>query len=59
MIVAAIGVYRTPEIVEGLRSILVLVEAGRYFESLKLIRSLYAAECQEMQPAAVACEQAA
>jgi flagellar protein FlbT len=59
MIVAAIGVYRTPEIVEGLRAILVLVESGRYFEALKLIRSLYPAERQEMHPGAVECEQAA
>jgi len=36
-----LAAFENPEILEGLKSIETLIEAGRYFEALKTIRGLY------------------
>jgi flagellar protein FlbT len=50
MIAAAIQAYETPEIIAGLKSVAFFVESARYFEALKVVRSLYPAEQREMHP---------
>ena len=51
LIDTALGAYRTPQIVSGLKSIGELLIRARYFEALKALRALYPLEQQEMFPA--------
>ena len=52
LIESALGAYRTPELIAGLRSVAASLVRGRNFEALKALRSLFTFEDRELQPLA-------
>jgi flagellar biosynthesis repressor protein FlbT len=54
LIQTALGAYRTPELVSGLRGVAQSLARGRNFEALKSLRALFALEDQELKPPAAA-----
>jgi len=52
LIETAIGAYRTPELVAGLRGVAQLLARQRDFEAMKTLRGLFAIEDRELKPAA-------
>ncbi|MBV8443567.1 MAG: flagellar biosynthesis repressor FlbT [Hyphomicrobiales bacterium] len=48
----ALGAYRTPELISGLRGVGQSLARGRNFEALKALRSLFALEDEELKPPA-------
>ncbi len=45
----ALGAYRAPELVSGLRGIAELLARGRHFEAMKALRSLFPLEDRELE----------
>jgi flagellar biosynthesis repressor protein FlbT len=52
LIQTALGAYRTPELISGLRGVAQSLARGRSFEALKALRALFALEDQELKPPA-------
>ncbi len=52
LIETALGAYRTPELISGLRGVAQALARGRNFEALKALRVLFALEDQELKPPA-------
>jgi flagellar protein FlbT len=52
LIQTALGAYRTPELISGLRGVAQSLARGRNFEALKALRVLFALEDQELKPPA-------
>ncbi len=50
LIQTALGAYRTPELISGLRGVAQSLARGRSFEALKALRALFALEDQELKP---------
>ena len=50
LIQTALGAYRAPELVSGLRGVAQSLARGRNFEALKSLRALFALEDQELKP---------
>jgi flagellar protein FlbT len=48
----ALGAYRTPELISGLRGVAQSLARGRNFEALKALRALFAFEDEELKPPA-------
>jgi flagellar biosynthesis repressor protein FlbT len=48
----ALGAYRTPELISGLRGVPQSLARGRNFEALKALRALFALEDEELKPPA-------
>jgi flagellar protein FlbT len=52
LIQTALGAYRTPELVSGLRGVAQSLARNRNFEALKALRALFPLEDQELKPPA-------
>jgi len=52
LIQTALGAYRTPELISGLRGVAQSLARSRNFEALKALRALFALEDQELKPPA-------
>jgi flagellar protein FlbT len=52
LIQTALGAYRAPELVSGLRGVAQSLARGRNFEALKALRALFPLEDQELKPRA-------
>ncbi len=50
LIQTALGAYRAPELVTGLKGVAQSLARGRNFEALKALRALFALEDQELKP---------
>ena len=50
LIQTALGAYRAPELVSGLKGVAQSLARGRNFEALKALRALFALEDQELKP---------
>jgi len=48
----ALGAYRTPELISGLRGVAQSLARSRYFEAMKALRALFPLEDQELKPEA-------
>src|SRR5271166_2693842 len=54
LIETALGAYRTPELISGLRGVAQSLARGRNFEAMKALRALFALEDEELKPPAAA-----
>jgi flagellar protein FlbT len=54
LIQTALGAYRAPELVSGLRGVAESLARGRNFEAMKALRGLFALEDRELRPQAAA-----
>ena len=54
----ALGAYRTPELISGLRGVAQSLGRGRNFEAMKALRALFPLEDRELEPPAAAASAA-
>ncbi len=52
LIETALGAYRTPELISGLRRVAQSLGRGRNFEAMKMLRGFFALEDAELKPSA-------
>lgn len=50
LIEIALGAYRTPELIAGLRGVAQSLGRGRNFEAMKTLRGLFPLEDRELEP---------